>query len=104
MKVKKALKRLGKVEELLSEVVDHYSSIEQSAHDLLVSARLLVVRAKDSVRVQLPSNSARKPTLEAEKSDKTKGGKKILHAARKQPAAKRKGVNALNRQRTRKSA
>lgn len=97
MKVKKALKRLAKVEELLSDVVGYYSSIEQSARDLLVSARLLVVRAKESLSDQPSPSSARKPALKAEKSNLKAGGrKKASPAAKKRRGTvKRRGVSAV---------
>jgi hypothetical protein len=95
MKIKKALKRLGQVEGLLSDIVDHYSGIEQSSRDLLVSAQLLVVRAKESLSV--PSSSSTGEIVEKGKSDlpPTAKGKKPPISAKKRPASKRKGVRRL---------
>ena len=49
MKAKKALKRLNRVDGLLSDVLDQYTASEQDVRALLDAAKAAVVRALDSV-------------------------------------------------------
>ena len=48
MKAKKALKRLNKVESLLSNVIEQFPDSARGLRDLLDSARSSVVRAKET--------------------------------------------------------
>lgn len=95
MKAKKAVKRLNKVETLLSDVIDQYSEINQNVRDLLVSARVSVTRAKETKLFQPSPDSVKKPLQKAKKPHITPEGKrKISLAAKKRWAvAKRKGVH-----------
>jgi hypothetical protein len=99
MKAKKALKRLTRVEALLSDVVDQYDAIEPSARELLDSAKASVVRAKETVDVKASAKAAKKPPAKAEKSKPgltAEGRKKLSLAAKKRWAiAKRKGISAV---------
>jgi len=99
MKAKKALKRLARVETLLSDVVDQYAAIEPDMRELLDSAKASVVRARQTVDVKANTKAAKKPPVKAEKSKAgltAEGRKKLSVAAKKRWAiAKRKGVNAV---------
>jgi hypothetical protein len=55
MKVKKAIKRLDRVDELLSSVIDQYEVSEPGARELLDSAKKSVVRAKAALKKQASS-------------------------------------------------
>ena len=52
MKAKKALKRLIRVEALLSNVLDQYSMSEKHVREALNSAKISVVRARESISQQ----------------------------------------------------
>src|SRR5579864_772106 len=99
MKVKKAIKRLNKVESILSNVIDQFSS-DNGLRELLDSAKTSVVRAKKSVGQQEPSKAGKKPPAKADKSQRSRlsaeGRKSISLAAKKRWAlAKRNGMNAV---------
>jgi hypothetical protein len=100
MKAKKALKRLGKAEAILSNVIDQYDG-QTSVRDLLGTAKATVARAKAAVDSTAASGKAgKKPPAKADKSRRggltAEGRKKLSIAAKKRWAlAKRKGVNAV---------
>ena len=97
MKAKKALKRLNKVETILSDVIDQCPASARGLRGLLDSAKTSVVRAKGVVHARV---AARKPPARAQESARgglsAEGRKRISLAAKKRWAhAKRKGINAL---------
>ena len=98
MKTKKALKRLSRVEELLSDVIGQYAENGSDVKELLASAKASVVRAKETVDVKA-AKAAKKPPVKAENSKRrlSAGGRKRLSVAAKKrwANAKRKGVNAV---------
>ena len=97
MKSKKALKRLEKVEAILSNVIDQYTASENGVREKLDTAKASVVRAKESM--QAPPKAAKKPPVKAKESGRrlsAEGRKKLSIAAKKRWAiAKRKGVSAV---------
>jgi hypothetical protein len=100
MKTKKALKRLTKVEAILSDVIDQYSGNDRDVRDLLDAAKVSIVRAKDKVNLPASPRGAKKPPVKAKQSQRgrltAEGRKKLSIAAKKRWAiAKRKGVNAV---------
>ena len=100
MKAKKALKRLNRVEELLSNVVDQYAGSERGVRNLLESAKASVVQAKEAVSQQTLPADAKKPPRKAGKSSRrqltAEGRNRLSLAAKKRWAlAKRKGINAV---------
>jgi hypothetical protein len=106
MKAKKAIKRLNKVESILSNVIDQFSANDNGLRELLDSAKTSIVRAKKTVDVSL---RAQKAPASAEKSQRsrlsTEGRRNISLAAKKRWAlAKRKGMNAVTGQRLKKTA
>jgi len=99
MKAKKALKRLSRVETLLSDVIDQYAPKEKDVRELLDSAKSYVIRAKESVNVQA-SSASKKPPVKATEPRRRKltaeGRKRLSIAAKKRWAiAKRKGISAV---------
>jgi hypothetical protein len=99
MKAKKALKRLNKVETILSNVIDQCPASSRGLRDLLDSARASVVRAKGAVNARL-TRAAKKPPARAQESARSRlsadGRKRISLAAKRRWAeAKRKGMNAV---------
>jgi hypothetical protein len=109
MKAKKALKRLNKVEALLSNVIDQFPGSRDGLRELLDSAKAAVVRAKETVTSQLSNRTAKKSPLRAEMVQRGRltpeGRKRISLAAKKRWAlAKRKGMNAVTGRRLNKTA
>src|SRR5580700_874253 len=99
MKANKALKRLNKVEVLLTNVIEQCPASARGLRDLLDSARTSVVRAKGAVNVRV-KRAAKKPPARAQESTRghlsVEGRKRISLAAKKRWArAKRKGMNAV---------
>jgi predicted nucleic-acid-binding protein len=62
MKVKKAIKRLHRVETILTTVIERYAGRKSALRDLLDSAKGRVVRATETLTVP---NSTRKPPAKA---------------------------------------
>jgi hypothetical protein len=107
MKAKKAVKRLGKVESLLSNVIDQYVPSVDSVRELLDSAKASIVRAMEAVSLQ--SSTPKKPPVKAEAPKRrglsAQGRKKLSIAAKKRWAiAKRKGISAVTGRPLSKSA
>ena len=100
MKAKKAVKKLARVEALLSNVIDQYAGNGRNLRELLDSAKESIVRAKETVTQQASSKATKKPPAQAEKSNgrhlTAEGRKRLSLAAKKRWAiAKRKGISAV---------
>ncbi len=99
MKAKKALKRLTRVEGLLSDVIEQYAGSDGNMRELLDTAKLSVVRAKKTMNGAASPGAAEKKPVKAEnsKSHLTADGRKRLSLAAKKrwAAAKRKGISAV---------
>ena len=108
MKSKKALKRLNRIETLLTSVIDQCPNSARGLRALLDSAKASVVRAKGMVNAQV-ARATKKPPGRAEQSAESRlsaeGRKRISLAAKKRWAqAKRKGVHAVTGKRLSKTA
>ena len=108
MKARKALKRLNKVETILSNVIDQCPASSRGLRDLLDSARSSVVRAKGVVNVRV-NRAVKKLPARAQESARgrlsAEGRKRISLAAKKRwTEAKRKGVHAVTGRRLSKTA
>ena len=100
MKAKKAVKRLNKVEALLSNVIDQFPRSKDGLGELLDSAKAAVVRALKTVSSQRATKVGKKPPVNAKTAQRgrltAEGRKRISLAAKKRWAlAKRKGMNAV---------
>jgi hypothetical protein len=100
MKAKKAVKKLTKIEALLSDVIDQFPRRTDGLGELLDSAKAAVVRAKTTVNSQLSQGTAKKQPGRAETGKQrhltAEGRTRISLAAKKRWAvAKRKGMNAV---------
>ena len=87
MKAKKALKRLRRVEELLSLVIDEFAGNEPGVRELLDSAKRSVIRAKAGINFQAtPANVKKLPskTKQTRHSGLTAEGRKRSSPARKE--------------------
>jgi hypothetical protein len=71
MRAKKALKRLRRVEELLSIVIDEFAGNEPSVRELLDSAKTSVVRAKSGISFPSASRKPKKQQLKAKQSKRS---------------------------------
>jgi hypothetical protein len=60
MKTNKALKRLAKIEALMSDVAARYSATAHHIREVLQDAKAAVVRAKEAVSLQASSGTAKK--------------------------------------------
>ncbi|MBZ5593648.1 MAG: hypothetical protein LAP39_15520 [Acidobacteriia bacterium] len=105
MKAKKALKRLNKVETLLSNVIDQFPDSARGLKDLLDSARSSVARARETVNARV-AKAAKKPPAKAAESRLSAAGRKriSLAAKRRWELAKRKGVHAVTGRKLSKTA
>ena len=100
MKAKKAVKRLGKVETLLSSVIDQFAASVDGVRDLLDSAKGSVIRAVEAVNSHSSTAAPKKPPVKAQEPKRkglsAQGRKRLSIAAKKRWAiAKRKGVSAV---------
>jgi hypothetical protein len=96
MKVKKAMKRLHRVETILGTVIDQYDAGTREVHDLLDSARSSVASATQV----LAESPAKKPPAKADQTRSSRlskaARKKLSVAAKKRWAvAKRNGMSTL---------
>ena len=108
MKARKTLKRLNKVETILSIVINQCPASSRGLRELLDSARSSVVRAKGAVNVRV-NRAAKKPPAKAQESApghlSAEGRKRISLAAKKRwTEAKRKGVHAVTGRKLSKTA
>ncbi|MGD0777939.1 MAG: hypothetical protein ABSC05_34575, partial [Candidatus Solibacter sp.] len=62
MKTNKALKRLAKIEALISNVIERYSSAPH-IREALQDAKAAVTRAKEAVSLQASSGTAKNPAV-----------------------------------------
>ena len=67
MKDKKAVRKLGQVEALLSDIIERHSTLDQSAGEHLAAAQSSVSRAKETILAQPLPGKAKKPPVKAEK-------------------------------------
>jgi hypothetical protein len=61
MKANKALKRLAKIEMLMSDVTERYSASAPHIREVLQDAKAAVTRAKEVVSLQASSGTAKNP-------------------------------------------
>ena len=106
-KTKKALKRLNKVESMLSNVIDGCPASARGLRELLDSAKASVGRASELVNARV-ARAARKPPAKSQESRhglSAEDRKKISLAKTKQRAVeKRKGVHTVTGQRLNRTA
>jgi len=99
MKAKKAVKRLTRVEALLSNVIDGFATGERAVKELLDNAKAAVIRARETVNVKASPAAEKKPPVKVSSAKSrltAEGRKKLSLAAKKRWAiAKRKGVSAV---------
>ena len=110
MKVKKAVKRLDRVESLLSGIIDKYDAAgDHRLQELLMAAKESVVHAKETLHGHSASTATEKPPSSAHSASPggltAEGRKRLsLAAKRRWAAAKRKGIHAVTGRPLRKTA
>lgn len=95
MKVKKAIKRLHRVETLLGSVIEQYDAGAREVHELLDAARSSVASATQA----LAASPAKKPPAKADQPQAP-----ALSAKKGRTVAARKGMTTLADKRSRKTA
>ena len=63
MKANKAVKRLAKIEVLMSDVMERYSAGAPDIREMLQDAKAAVTRAKETVSLQASSGTAKNPPV-----------------------------------------
>lgn len=95
MKVKKAIRRLDKIESILSDVIDQYSPNGSGTREFLDAARVSIIRAKAKVHKELEPASRKDGA--SSKADKRKRSgnkaKEIKTLPKKLSGVKRKDVH-----------
>jgi len=107
MKAKKALRKLNKVEALLSNVMEGFPS-KDGLGNLLGAAKVTIVEAIKNVTSATAAAKTKSPARRGKTRNgrlSEEGRKRISLAAKKRwAAAKRKGVNAVTGRRLAKTA
>lgn len=80
MKAKKAIKRLDKVEAILSEVIGEYATVEKETLELLDVARASIVRAKADVSKGLKPTHRKASPKKGPSKDASGAKRKSVHA------------------------
>ena len=98
MKANKALKRLAKIEALISDLAERYSTDAPLIRGVLQNARVAVTRAKEAVSLQASSGTPNNPPVEhSERTSKAK--REPSKPKRKLSAAGRKAIIAATKKR-----
>lgn len=99
MKANKALKRLTKIEALISDVTDRYSAGAHHIREALHEAKAAVARVKVAVRSQSTSKTAKafKPPAKPKRRLSAAGRRAIQDAARRRWAQNRVAATKVNR-------
>jgi hypothetical protein len=74
MKANKALKRLARIEELMSEVTDRFTAGAPSIREALLDAKDAVTRAKEAVRLHVSSTATNSPVKSSKPVSKSTPG------------------------------
>ena len=80
MKANKALKRLSKIETLMSVVSERYSAGESHIREMLQDAKAAVARVKEAVSLQASSVKAKKPAKPKRKAGQEAPRRRRAHA------------------------
>ena len=120
MKANKALKRLSKIETLMSVVSERYSAGESHIREMLQDAKAAVARVKEAVSLQASSVKAKKPAKPKRKAGQGAPRRRRAHAraavakaapatrkvapARKKAAVKKTAVKARTAKIAKKNA
>jgi hypothetical protein len=92
MKAKKALKRLAKIEALMSNVTKRYSASAPDTRKVLQDAKAAVTRAMEAVGLQASTGTAKRPPVQHSKRP-SKVTPELSKPKRKLSAAGRKAIS-----------
>jgi len=98
MKANKALKRLAKIEALISDVTERYSASAPHIREVLQDAKAAVTRAKESVSLQASSGTAKNPAVK-HSAPTSRATPEPPKPKRKLSAAGRKAIVAATKKR-----
>ena len=98
MKANKALKRLAKIEALISDLAERYSTDAPLIRGVLQNARVAVTRAKEAVSLQASSGTPNNPPVKQSKAT-PKAPLEFSKPKRKLSAAGRKAIIAATKKR-----
>ena len=98
MKANKALKRLAKIEALMSDLTERYSASAPRIRDLLQNAKVAVTQAKEAVGLQASSGTAKNPLRKQSKAV-SKATPELSKPKRRLSAAGRKAIIAATKKR-----
>ena len=105
MKTNKALKRLTKIEALISDVTERYSAGAQHIREALHEAKAAIARVKAAVRSQPSSGSANTSKAPAKKKRRlSAAGKKAIQDAARRRWAETRAATANAERAARKAA
>ena len=109
MKVRKALKRLNKIESLLSDVIGGLPKTSNGTGDILASAKQSILRAKTELESGSSASATKKPPAKTGVPPAGRltpeGRRRISLAAKKRWASvRRKGLKPVHNDRLNKSA
>ncbi len=98
MKANKALKRLAKIEALMSGVTERYSASAPHLREVLQDAKAAVTRAKEAVSLQSSSGTAKNPPVKHSEAT-SKAMRELSKPKRKLSAAGRRAIVAATQKR-----
>jgi hypothetical protein len=98
MKANKALKRLTKIEALMSDVAERYSASAPHTRKVFQDAQAAVTRAKEAVRLQASSGAAKNPPVKHSKPP-SKATPEVSKPKRRLSAAGREAISQAAKKR-----
>jgi hypothetical protein len=99
MKATKALKKLAKIEVSLSDLIERFSASDHTGQEFLESAKASVIRAKETVSLQVSSRTAKNPNVKHGDEPASKTISEPSKPKRKLSAAGRKAIIAATKKR-----
>ena len=98
MKANKALKRLARIEALITDMTERYSADAPRIREALQNAKVAVTQAKETVRLQVPSGNAKKPPVKQPKV-MAEAAPELSEPKRRLSAAGREAIIAATKKR-----
>jgi hypothetical protein len=98
MKANKALKRLTKIEALMSDVTERYSASSPHTRKVFQDAKAAVTRAKEAVSLQASAGTAKTPPVKQSKPP-SKATPELTKPKRRLSAAGRKAISKAAKKR-----
>jgi hypothetical protein len=99
MKATKALKRLGKIEASLADLIERFSASDHKGQEFLQNAKASVIRARETVSSQASSRTAKNHHAKHSDEPPSKASSEPTKPKRKLSAAGRKTIIAATKKR-----